>query len=142
MFLGPFQLTGEPPSDFPWAVFTLITSLLAYPVFAVAAWLKLRTKDDADVSILWLSLRNAAKALLPMFGFTLLGGYFVVGFGMLAATWVLKLIGLPSEFFDIGRNPQVFYMLLFGFYALWYVFSCVVITRWLPRSRDDPFIRL
>ena len=140
MFWGPLSVTGEETSYLGWFVFVLLTSVPAYPVFLFASVLKLRREGPITAGDIRHCLLIAAKALMPLFFLTCLMGFFVVGLGTVAVSWLLQLAGLPDEYFDLSAHPETLYGPMFGLYALWWLFSVIVVVRELPSSRDERFI--
>jgi len=132
MFIGPFQLSGKETSYLGWFIFTLLTCALSYPIFLVAALIKFRSEKGSYIKE---SLREALKSLGPMLAGVYFVGFFVVGLTVAIGSNILKVAGVPEEYFNLNMHPWFFYGLLLGVYGLWYLVCVIYVIRNMPWTR-------
>lgn len=129
---GPFSVTGEETSYLSWFLFTLLTCILSFPIFFISALIKFRGESKLRVKS---SLLEARKSLGPLFIGIYLVGFFVVGLSFAIGSNILKLAGVPAEYFNLNAHPWFFFGLLLGVYGLWYLACVIYVIRNMPWSR-------
>ncbi len=130
---GLFYITREEAYQYTeWFILSLLTCLLSYPIFFIAAVIKFRGKKD---SIIAYSLREAWKSLGPMLVGVYIVGFFVVSLLLAIGFNLFYLVGVPEKYFNIDAYPWFFFGSIFAVYGLWYLVCLAYVIRNMPWSR-------